>query len=85
MRACVRACVRVCVRACGVFSQLKIIQPEAETPSSSQDSPGGPQGADSPSQEIPSITSTTNPSTSPSSTPAKKKKKDEDPEVKTQS
>ncbi|XP_070978479.1 PHD finger protein 21B-like [Oncorhynchus clarkii lewisi] len=61
-------------------NKLKIIQPEAETPSSSQDSPGGPQGADSPSQEIPSITSTTNPSTSPSSTPAKKKKKDEDPE-----
>ncbi|XP_070998916.1 PHD finger protein 21B-like [Oncorhynchus clarkii lewisi] len=61
-------------------NKLKIIQPEAETPSSSQDSPGGPQGGDSPSQEIPSITSTTNPSTSPSSTPAKKKKKDEDPE-----
>uniref|UniRef100_A0A8C7K710 PHD finger protein 21B-like n=1 Tax=Oncorhynchus kisutch TaxID=8019 RepID=A0A8C7K710_ONCKI len=53
-------------------NKLKIIQPEAETPSSSQDSPGGPQGADSPSQEIPS--------TSPSSTPAKKKKKDEDSE-----
>ncbi|XP_055793158.1 mucin-5AC-like isoform X2 [Salvelinus fontinalis] len=50
-------------------NKLKIIQPEAAPPSSSQDSPGGPQGADSPS-------------TSPSSTPAKKKKKqkDEDPE-----
>uniref|UniRef100_A0A673ZGU0 PHD finger protein 21B-like n=1 Tax=Salmo trutta TaxID=8032 RepID=A0A673ZGU0_SALTR len=61
-------------------NKLKIIQSEAETPSSSQDSPGGPQGADSPSQDDPSVTSTTNPSSSPSSTPAKKKQKDEDPE-----